>query len=161
MARHLFRVYVDEAGDRGWGGRSSPVFVLSAVMAPESERVQLLNALDSINASLAKPRNTVLHWAQNVKQHSQRKLVARTIAAAPLTLTNVVVMKSALIGSGTALSDPVAQYNYAVRRLLERVSWFVDESGGEAIVTFAHIRRFPYVKLHGFQRQDQTRSRRY
>src|SRR5262249_27266299 len=47
----------------------------------------------------------------------------------------------------TALSDPAMMYNYAIRRLLERVSWYVDEHNGEAIVTFAHVRRFPYAKL--------------
>jgi hypothetical protein len=29
MAKDLYRVYVDETGERGWGGRASPIFVAS------------------------------------------------------------------------------------------------------------------------------------
>jgi hypothetical protein len=147
MPRELFRVSVDEAGDRGWGGRSSPVFVISAVIVRDAESVVLREMLDRINDDLGKPHTTVLHWAENVKTHPQRKHVAREIAASPATISNVVVMKQAMMGSGTHLSDATAMYNYAIRRLLERVSWYVDELGGEAIVTFAHIRRFPYARL--------------
>jgi hypothetical protein len=64
-----------------------------------------------------------------------------------MVVTNVAVIKSSIMGSGTGLSDPHQQYNHAVRRLLERISWHVDEAGGEAIVTFAHVRRFPYKRL--------------
>jgi hypothetical protein len=150
MAKRLFRVYVDEAGDRGWGGRSTPTFVLSAVIVRDEERDGLRATLDGINRDLGKPPSTVLHWAENVKQHSQRKHAARQLAATPATISNVVVLKEAMIGSGTALSDASTMYNYAIRRLLERVSWFVDERGGEAIVTFAHVRRFPYDKLRDY-----------
>ena len=54
------------------------------------------------------------------------------------------------MGSGTHLSDPAAMYNYAIRRLLERVTWFVRDHGGETTITFAHIKRFPYAKLRDY-----------
>lgn len=148
--KRLYRVYVDEAGDRGWGGRSSPVFVLSAVIVRDEDVPAVKGTLNGINQRLGKPPGTVLHWAQNVKQHSQRKFVASELAKAPIATAFVVVMKKALIGSGSGLSDPARQYNYAVRRLLERVTWYVDDRGGEAIITFAHVRRFPYEKLHDY-----------
>jgi uncharacterized protein DUF3800 len=150
MPRQLFRVYVDEAGDRGWGGRSTPTFVLSAVIVPDEEADDLRTMLTDINDALGKPPKTVLHWAENVKQHSQRKFVARTIGASSATVTNVIVLKEPMLGSGTRLSDASSMYNYAIRRLLERVSWYVDEHNGEAIVTFAHVRRFPYEKLRAY-----------
>ena len=56
-------------------------------------------------------------------------------------VVSVVVLKKPLTGSGTALSNPTSMYNYAIRRLMERISWFVDDAGGEASVTFAHVRR--------------------
>jgi hypothetical protein len=150
MPKRLFRVYVDEAGDRGWGGRSTPTFVISAVIVEDDEADDLRAVLDGINTALGKPPSTTLHWAENVKQHSQRKHVARQIAASPATLSNVVVLKEAMMGSGTALSDAATMYNYAIRRLLERVSWYVDERNGVAVVTFAHVRRFPYEKLKSY-----------
>jgi hypothetical protein len=39
-----------------------------------------------------------------VRQHSHRKLAARELAATPGTFTNVVVLKKAMMGSGTRLS---------------------------------------------------------
>lgn len=106
MLRPIYRVYVDEAGDRGWGGRSTPIFVLSAVIVQDVERETLRATLDDINADLGKPARTVLHWSSNVKLHAQRKHVARMLASTPATITNVVVLKEAMIGSGTVLSDP-------------------------------------------------------
>jgi hypothetical protein len=91
-----------------------------------------------------------LHWAENVKTHSQRKYVAGELANLDITVTSVVVLKPPLVGSGTGLSDPASMYNYAIRRLLERISWHVDDAGGEASVTFAHVKRFPYARLKSY-----------
>lgn len=150
MSPDLYRVYVDETGDRGWGGRSSPIFVVSAVIVRDADAPLLTGALDRINATLGKPAGTVLHWAENVKEHSQRKFVARELGQLPMTVANVVVMKKPLMGSGSGLHDPATMYNYAIRRLLERVSWCVDDASGEAILTFAHVRRFPYERLRSY-----------
>ncbi len=107
-------------------------------------------ALDAINAALRKPPGTVLHWAENVKTHPQRKHVVRELAALDVTISSVVVFKAPLMGSRSGLSDPAIIYNYAVRRLLERISWFVDDAGAEASVTFAHIKNFPYDRLRKY-----------
>jgi len=43
-------------------------------------------------------------------------------------------------------------YLWALRLLLERVSWFVDENGGtDATVTFAHVKGFKSQKLHDYR----------
>ena len=55
-----------------------------------------------------------------------------------------------MVGSGTALTDPASMYNYAIRRLLERVTWYVRDQGGETAITFAHVKRFPYAKLRDY-----------
>jgi hypothetical protein len=55
MAKKLFRAFIDETGDRGWGGRSSAIFVVSAVMVPDGQEGSLIEALDKINATLGKP----------------------------------------------------------------------------------------------------------
>jgi hypothetical protein len=158
MSKPLFRVYVDETGDRGWGGSASPTFVVSAAIVRDEERGDLLATLDGINSALGKPPKTVLHWSENVKQHSQRKFVARQIGAAPMILTNAIVMKQPMMGTGSALSDAASMYNYAIRRLLERVSWYVKERGGEAIITFAHVHKFPYARLRSYLRLLEAQS---
>ncbi|MDP8930557.1 MAG: DUF3800 domain-containing protein [Actinomycetota bacterium] len=151
-ARRLFRVYIDEAGDRGWDSNSSPVFVLAAVIVPDEEDRLARSILDEINVQLGRAPQSLLHWSKNLKEHSPRKLVARTIGASDVALTAVIVHKSCLVNAGSALGDPAKQYNYAVRRLLERVTWYVDRRDGEAILTFAHVRRFPYDELEDYLR---------
>jgi hypothetical protein len=43
-------------------------------------------------------------------------------------------------------------YLWALRLLLERVSWWVrDNGGGTCIVTFAHIKNFRVQKLHNYR----------
>jgi hypothetical protein len=43
-------------------------------------------------------------------------------------------------------------YLWAIRLLLERVSWCIRDAGGEAsIVTFAHLKRFRAAKLHDYR----------
>lgn len=145
--RSRFYVYVDEAGDRGWGRAASPVFVLSAVIVKAVQDTALRAALNSINVGLERPPTRELHWAENLRPHATRKHVARQIASLPLVLANVVVCKDSLVKSGTALDDPARTYHYAVRRLLERVSWAVDRKDGCADLRFAHVRRFKYDPL--------------
>lgn len=55
-------------------------------------------------------------------------------------------------GEMAHVSKPDPMYLWALRLLLERVSWFVDESGGtDAVVTFAHLKGFPASKLHDYR----------
>jgi hypothetical protein len=150
VRRELYRVFVDETGDRGWGSKSSDIFVLSAIIVRDSDVPRLQVALDHINNTLGKPSGTTLHWAENIKTHEQRKFVARTLGTIPMTITNVIVMKRHIDSSTTRLNDATSMYNYAVRRPVERLSFCMQRNGGEAVVTFAHVRRFPYQKLHDY-----------
>jgi hypothetical protein len=72
-------------------------------------------------------------------------------------ITNVIMVKPRVAAAtptgGTFIKHPDPMYLYAVRLLLERVSWYVHENGGgPAIVTFAHLTRFPVAKLHSYRR---------
>ena len=148
--REPYFVYVDEAGDRGWGGRSSPVFVLSAVIVKRSNDAALRSGLDAINSAFGRSCRQRLHWAENIREHSDRKFVSRELAKLPATFVNVVVCKDSLMGTGSMLNRPAYQYNYPVRRLLERISWFVDRQNGVATLRFAHVRRFKYETLRTY-----------
>jgi len=150
MTRELYRVFVDETGDRGWGSKSSDIFVLSAIIVRDRDLAQIEAALSRIKRTLGKPDHATLHWAENIKDHSQRKLVAREIGGLPISITNVIVMKRHVDPETTRLNDATSMYNYAVRRLVERLSFYMQKRGGEAVVTFAHVRRFPYQKLHDY-----------
>ena len=65
-----------------------------------------------------------------------------------LTIANVVVCKRHF-GSGF-LTSPTKQYLFTLRMLLERISWYVNSQGGQAYVTFAHIKGFKVADLHNY-----------
>lgn len=162
MDRRLFRVYVDESGDRGRSPRSSKYFVLAAVVVPDSHDHEARLARDQLCATLGKPTETVLHFYENVKKHEQRKVAAQALRGMPKARFIFVIVDKASLAGKHVLSDPAAMYNYALRRLLERISWLVDDSGGEAIITVAHVRRFPYERLETYitwLRANQTQIR--
>lgn len=145
-AKRRFRVYVDESGDRGNGRNASPVFVLAALVVDDAQDHQLRAARDELCRTLGKPPETVLHWAENIKDHGARVVAAQALRHLPARFIYVIVHKAGLEGN-YVLGDHAAMYNYAVHRLLERVSWHVASKRGEAILTFAHVRRFPYERF--------------
>lgn len=155
MPKKRFHVFVDETGERSLRPRTKPVFAVSAVMVPDTHLRQAHGLLDRINADLGKAPGTTLHWATNIKQHHQRKHVAQLLARAHIGVTNVLVVKGALT-QRTGLYDGARIYNYAIRRLLERVSWMAADRNGEIHLTFAHIRRFPYETLFSYIERLKT-----
>lgn len=51
------------------------------------------------------------------------------------------------------IARPDPMYLWALRLLLERVSWYIDEHDGtDAVVTFAHVRHFKAEKLHNYRK---------
>lgn len=152
----MFRVYIDEAGDRGHHPASSMHFVVSAVVVPDTHDAVVRGQLTALRTALGRQPSHTLHFRKLT--HSQKLKACQDIAASSIaTITNVVMVKPRLAGTlpsgGTAFikqADPM--YLYAVRLLLERISWYVDEHrDGPAIVTFAHLTRFPAVKLHNYR----------
>lgn len=56
-------------------------------------------------------------------------------------------------GSISHINNPDPMYLFAIRLLLERISWYVGEAGSQnkAIVTLGHITRFKAEKLHSYR----------
>lgn len=152
----MFRVYIDEAGDRGHHSASSKHFVVSAVIVRDHDEPTLRQELAALRAALGRQPGHVVHFRKLT--HAQKIKACQDVAGScTATITNVIFCKPKIAGQipggGVAYikqADPM--YLYAVRLLLERVSWYVDEQGdGPAIVTFAHLTRFPAMKLHNYR----------
>ncbi len=152
----LYRVYVDEAGDRGISDKSGCHFVVSAVIVADDRDAAARRELAVLRADLKRHPDHVLHFVKF--SHSQRLKAVQDIAASSVSaITNVIVHKD-LIGQPMPSGDlahiahPDPMYLWAMRLLLERISWFVDEAGGDgAIVTFAHLKGFKAKKLHDYR----------
>jgi hypothetical protein len=156
----MFRVYIDEAGDRGHHPASSTHFVVSAVVVRDAYDAVVRGQLTTLRTALGRQPGHTLHFRKLT--HSQKVKACQDVAGFSIdTITSVVMVKPRFAGAmsagGTAFIkhiDPM--YLYAVRLLLERVSWYVDENGGgPAIVTFAHLTRFPAAKLHNYRQALQ------
>jgi hypothetical protein len=68
-------------------------------------------------------------------------------------VSSVIIRKEALRdGRKTALTYSNPMYLYAMRLLLERVSWCVEKAGGtEVITTFAEVKGFRSINLHTYR----------
>lgn len=152
----MLRVYIDEAGDRGHHPASSRHFVVSAVIVRDQYEAAARAELDALRRSLGRHSGHVVHFRKLT--HAQKVKACQDVAVSSIaTITNVIFCKTKIAGpmpggrvAYIKQADPM--YLYAVRLLLERVSWYVDEhGGGPAIVTFAHLTRFPSVKLHNYR----------
>lgn len=152
----MFRVDIDEAGDRGHSAGSSTHFLVAAAVVKDENDSVVRGQLATLRAALGRKPGHTLHFRKLT--HSQKIKACQDIAGFALeTIIAVTMVKPRFAapkqGGGVAYikqADPM--YLWAVRLLLERISWFVDEhGGGPALVTFGHLRRFPAEKLHGYR----------
>ena len=151
----LHRVYIDEAGVRGRG----PVayFVVSAVIVEDATEGSVRAELAALRTTLGRNPGHVLHF-QTLRRHALRVRAARELGTFSIgAVTSVVICKRTLRqaqADGTlpyiAAGNPL--YLWAVRLLLERVSWYIREhGGGSSTVTFSHLKGFNEAELHAYR----------
>ena len=151
----LYRVYIDEAGQRGVTRKSSDHFVVSAVIVSDTVDLQVRDELANLRQALGRRPRDVLHFRNF--SHSQRVKATQDLAQFSIAkVTNAIIAKRALDDLSGMLKPYIAQadpmYLWAMRLLLERVSWYLRDNGNsEGVVTFAHIRRFKARKLHDYR----------
>jgi len=104
-------------------------------------------ALDGIATALGKPAGTVLQWSRNLRRPAQRAEASDGLAAAPLRLTNVVVLKAAIRAADSSAPHAALLSADALLRLLERALWFVADRNGEADLTVARVAGFTRAQL--------------
>ncbi len=159
----MHRVYVDESGDRGTKPTSSDHFVVSAIIVPDPLDAQVRAQLANLAYQLGRKPGQVLHF-RNLT-HPQKVKATQDIAASSVAaITNVIVCKRHLHGVGSPgntsyITRPDPMYLWALRLLLERISWWIrDHGGGSSIVTFAHVKNFPAQKLHNYRQALELSS---
>jgi hypothetical protein len=153
----LRRVYIDEAGDRGGSVRSSRYFVVSALIVDDHNDAIARQELLALKETLGRKSDETLHF-RNLT-HSQKIKACQEVANGSVQrFTSVVLCKRTLNtpfpdGGLAYIAQPDPMYLWAIRLLLERISWFIrDSGGGTSTVTFAHLKRFPAAKLHDYRK---------
>jgi hypothetical protein len=145
----FLRVYVDETGDRGVSGKSSPFFAFAAVLIADEDEEPLRAAVSQLRRDLKVPVGKPLHWKDHVKTFSRRQHVTKTLTSVPgVMLVYVLVEKAAIPADALMLRDQVVFYNFAAAMVLERVLLAArDWPGGPraAVVRFGHVRGFNHT----------------
>jgi len=121
--RPTFVAYVDESGDEGFSfdKGSSEWFVLSAVVTRKANDLDAVKLVDDVRTALGRPPRKPLHFRD--LRHEHRLPFVDRIAKAPLRAVSVLIQKTAL-REPEKFRERYRLYFYAVRYLLERVSWY-------------------------------------
>lgn len=88
----LYRVYVDEAGDRGIAPASSKHFVVSAVIIADTQDATIRAETASLRQALGRHAGHVLHFRKLT--HSQKVKAAQDIGQSAIAaISNVIIQR--------------------------------------------------------------------
>lgn len=167
MGKNSFVVYIDESGDEGFVFKdnregSSRWFVLSAVVTRKESDREIVQLVDRVRRELNKEPRKPLHF-RNMK-HEHRLPYVAEIAKAKLRILTVAIHKPS-IQEAERFCERYRLYYYAVRLLLERISWFCrdhrlseDSGDGTAEVLFSNRAGMSYQELRDYLRILQYQS---
>jgi len=129
---HCFTVFIDESGDEGFKFRDPPEkgssdwFVVSAVVTFSNQQGDLINTGEKIRERLGRPKKWNIHFKD--MNHSQRVYAITEMVKAQIRVCTVAIDKRQVRDIETFTAEPFRLYFYALRLLLERVSWICRDT---------------------------------
>jgi hypothetical protein len=150
-----FFAYIDESGDEGFrfDSGSPEWFVLSAAITRYENDLETVKVLDKVREQIRLKPKTPLHF-RNLK-HARRITYVTALSQGRLRAISILVHKPSLTAKETFQKRNVL-YFYAVRYLLERVSWFCREhhrkdcGDGSAILVFSKRKNMSYDEMKNY-----------
>lgn len=156
---HSYHAYIDESGDDGftfkpWPDRgSSEWFVVSACIVRDCKLSEASDKLNDLVLPVEHSRKSPIHFAKLT--HEVRVGIVHGLARLPMRVISICFNKMAL-PPGHTLEGNRRLYFYAVRYLLERISWFARENAqgtpgdGRCKLNFSHCRGLSYPELFAY-----------
>ena len=123
-------VYIDEAGDLGVG-KGTRWFVLSAIIVDKNDEPAIRTKLSAIKTRL----NAKEIHLRKISDYYRRAFIVQEISDEKFTYMNVIADTNKFDRS--KISSTEVAYNYLCRMLLERVSWFLRDTGRTADVVLS------------------------
>lgn len=125
-----YNVYIDEAGDLGYQ-KGTQWFVLTAVIVDSNDEPTIRAVLSNLKVRLN------LHEIHFRKAGDlfNKALIVQGISHLPFTYTNVIVNTDML--DLAMRTNSMTAYNYICRMLIERVSWYLRDSGAKGNITLS------------------------
>lgn len=164
MTKASFRAYIDESGDEGFKFRkssdekaSSDWFILSAFVTRKKTDIETVKVIDRVRQEFQLHPRKHIHWKK--LKHHQKVRYAQIIAELQARLVAVCVHKPSLLEPET-FQDRYRLYFYAVRYLVERISWLARDRhnpakwGGDGIVEliFSNRQGMSYDEMKNYLR---------
>lgn len=156
----LWHAYIDESGDRGWSprpanlpvgkqGGSSRIFALTAVLVPDGTQTAALATWDRVGLEIGRRPEDPIHWV-NVKAPGQRAHLVGTVVSLAGVQTISVVLCKYHLPNAQGLRNVDRLYNWTLRLLVERISWFGQYRGDVVAMTFSQVQGMDPGKLHSY-----------
>lgn len=133
--------------------------MVAAVIVRDGRDAEARRHLAALRSDLGRKPGQPLHFLKFT--HPQRLRAAQALTASPIrAVSSVILCKEPLRDSQkTQLTSADPMYLYALRMLIERVSWCVRRSKGtKAKVTFAEVKGFEGAKLHEYRERLEGRN---
>ena len=163
-----FIAYIDEAGDEGFrfkedprGSGSSSWFILSALVVRAERDAELVSIGRELRSTLGWKLNREFHFRK--MSHDHRVVVVQRLSRCPVHAISVLVYKP-LIQQPEKFQQGTRLYFYAVRFLLERISWlcrdrFNGKGDKSAKLVFSNRATVSYSELCNYLRRLKSLSR--
>jgi Protein of unknown function (DUF3800) len=156
---HQFTVYIDEAGDEGFGklaagpaGGQSRWLILGACIVSRENDLRLPHWRNSIVGQFPKKKTSDLHF--HTLSHEQKIVVCQQIAKLPLGCCVTLSNKITIPGSKweNIFKQKGFLYNYLVRWLLERVTVACarKDQGAKIKIVFSRRRGTDYSTMKDY-----------
>lgn len=159
-----FRAYIDESGDEGFKFRALPAdngssdwFVLAAFVTRKSNDLDTVKAIDQVRNELKLHPKKHVHWKK--MKHPQKVRYAQIIGELQAKIIGICVHKPSLL-EPEKFQERYRLYFYAVRYLLERLSWLARDhhnaakwgGDGRVGVTFSNRQGMSYEEMRDYLR---------
>lgn len=150
MSSHT--VYIDEAGDLGFG-QGTKWFVLTAVVVAKNDEPSIRLKLNQIKSHL----NVKEIHLRKIREFMRKAYIAKELSSEEFTYMNVLVDTTKF--DTRKIPNPMIAYNFVCKYLLQRVSWYLAEKGFTAdlvlssrgtsrdgeLITYIKDKLFPYT----------------
>lgn len=123
-------VYIDESGDLG-RGTGTKWFVISAVIVDKEKERPIRQTMNAIKSRL----NVREIHLRRISDYYRRAYLVRELNNEDFTYVNIIADTNKLDCS--KIVSPAIAYNYLCRMLLERVSWFLRDTGRMADIVLS------------------------
>ena len=159
-----FCAYIDESGDEGFRFRSalqeqasSDWFILAAFITRKKTDLQTVKVIEKVRQEMGFAPRKHIHWKD--LKHPQKVRYSQIIASLQSRVIAVCVHKPSLM-EPEKFSERYRLYFYAVRYLVERISWLVrdkhnpDKWGGDgtAELLFSNRQGMSYNEMRDYLR---------